>query len=317
MIRTQSHSKIFWGGFHTYIRLGIICAEVSVMQKQNEHYLYALLNWAEEVEQKVNQSSFSLDRNGWSIKMNEWKGEIEDLIHLGVDPSGDKLNEIKSSGEQLVLEVVIDRGRQESHIGVGEHQLPPLPYAYDALEPYISAEIMRLHHDIHHKGYVEGLNKAEKMIAKWSETNNNSMLRHWMREQSFNGSGHFLHSIFWKIMSPSGGGNPTGVLQKQIIKDFTGVDHFKKLFTHAAQSVQGSGWAMLVWEIPSGRLKIQTVEKHNMYALWDVIPLLVLDVWEHAYYLQYETDKNKYIENWWNIVNWEHVSERFQKVKDL
>lgn len=199
----------------------------------------------------------------------------------------------------------------------GKHKLPPLPYAYDALEPTISKEIMKLHHDKHHQSYVDGLNKAELKMKEARETGNFDLIRHWEREAAFNGAGHYLHTIFWDVMSPDGGGKPKGDLLEQIIHDFGSYQAFKKQFTEAAKEVEGVGWAILVWSPRSHRLAILQAEKHQNLSQWDVVPLLVLDVWEHAYYLQYKTDKDKYVDNWWNVVNWDYVQKRFNKAKQL
>ncbi|MRG86453.1 superoxide dismutase [Salinibacillus xinjiangensis] len=286
------------------------------MNPQTKQYLHALLNWAEEVESKIKATEREVDFSLLEEKMTQWKEEINHYLEEDKDISQAVMGKIQENGQNLLDDVLLSRGEPNAaYVPVGEHKLPPLPYPYDALEPVISEEIMRLHHDVHHKGYVDGLNKAEKMIDKWSESQNGQMLRHWMREQSFNGSGHFLHSIFWENMSPDGGGNPNGILAREINKAFGSFNRFKQLFSQAAKSVQGTGWAMLVWELQSGRLAIQSIEKHNMYALWDVIPLLVLDVWEHAYYLQYQTDKGKYVDNWWQVVNWDDALQRLKKVK--
>lgn len=205
-----------------------------------------------------------------------------------------------------------------SYVPIGQHRLPPLPYAYDALEPYISEKIMKLHHLKHHQSYVDGLNKAEIEMAKARKTGDYSLIKHWEREAAFHGAGHYLHTIFWSIMSPNGGGKPKGPLKAMIEKSFGSFDMMKKHFSEAAKAVEGGGWAILVWSPRSHRLEILQAEKHQNLSQWDVIPLLVLDVWEHAYYLQYENDRGKYIENWWKIVNWREVERRFheaQKVK--
>lgn len=199
----------------------------------------------------------------------------------------------------------------------GKHTLPPLPYPYEALEPAISAEIMRLHHDRHHKTYVDGLNKAELMMKRARETNNFDLLKHWEREAAFNGSGHYLHTLFWEVMTPRGSGRPKGDLLKQLEKDFGSFDAFKKHFSEAAKQVEGVGWALLVWSPCSRRLEILQSEKHMNLTQWDTIPLLVLDVWEHAYYLQYTTNREAYVENWWTVVNWPYVAARFEDARKL
>lgn len=188
------------------------------------------------------------------------------------------------------------------------HTLPPLPYAYDALEPYISEEIMLLHHLEHHQSYVDGLNKAEEEI--YFKNNEPGMLRHWMREQAFHGSGHLLHSIFWENMTPHGSKTPRGKIAQGINRTFGTFEDFKEKFTDTAMSVQGPGWAALLYDPVNSRLIIETIEKHQLNHQAGLIPLLVLDLWEHAYYLQYKTEKADYIESWWNIVDWHDVEER-------
>jgi len=202
-------------------------------------------------------------------------------------------------------------------IGIGQHTLPPLPYDYDALEPYISKEIMRLHHDKHHKSYVDGLNKAEKMMEKARDTGDYELLKHWEREAAFNGSGHYLHTIFWEVMKPKGGGMPGRELLRQINRDFGSFEVFKRHFSEAANKVEGVGWAILVWSPRAGRLEILQSERHQLMTQWDTIPLLVLDVWEHAYYLQYKNVRADYVKNWWNIVNWNQVEHRFKEASKL
>jgi superoxide dismutase, Fe-Mn family len=279
------------------------------MTNQYEKYLQSLINWTNELEEKALTWGMPPSEN-WLQNIRSYRDELNHYVENNNLMDEQVIRQLKAQGEKLLQSV---KGSNEGRrIPIGGHKLPALPYAYDALEPFISEEIMRLHHDVHHKSYVDGLNKAEKMIA--SISSNDPLLRHWMREQSFNGSGHFLHTLFWFNMSPKSKKRPSGNLLRQIEKDFGSFSKFKNLFTNAGDAVQGPGWVLLIWERPSKRLAIQSIEKHNMYALWDVIPLLVLDLWEHAYYLQYKTDKNKYIENWWNIVNWDEVEKRYNEV---
>jgi Fe-Mn family superoxide dismutase len=202
-------------------------------------------------------------------------------------------------------------------VPIGHHKLPPLPYRYNALEPYISEEIMRLHHLKHHQSYVDGLNKAEIEMEKARRTGDFSLIKHWEREAAFNGAGHYLHTIFWNVMNPKGGGEPKGELKEAIKNSFGSFQAFKKHFSEAAKAVEGGGWAILVWSPRSRRLEILQAEKHQNLSQWDVIPLLVLDVWEHAYYLQYKNDRQKYIDNFWKIVNWPEVEQRFQTAKKV
>nr|WP_273834542.1 superoxide dismutase [Pseudalkalibacillus sedimenti] len=201
-------------------------------------------------------------------------------------------------------------------VPIGEHTLPPLPYKYNALEPAISARIMELHHDIHHKSYVDGLNKAELALQEARKNNDFDLIKHWERELAFNGAGHYLHTLFWSVMSPKGG-EPDSELRSEIQKSFGSFNQFKQQFTNAANKVEGSGWAILVWSPVSRRLEILQAEKHQNLSQWDIVPLLAIDVWEHAYYLQYENKRKQYIENWWSIVNWNEVNKRFAKARQL
>ncbi|MGO4540088.1 Fe-Mn family superoxide dismutase [Paenibacillus sp. 2TAB19] len=204
-----------------------------------------------------------------------------------------------------------------AQVPIGGHTLPPLPYDYDALEPYIDEQTMQIHHDIHHKSYVDGLNKAEKQLQIARETGNFDLVKHWERELAFNGAGHYLHTLFWSVMSPHGGGDAVGPISAQITNDFGSYAAFKKQFSEAAAKVEGSGWAILVWSPRSRRLEILTAEKHQNLSQWDAIPLLPLDVWEHAYYLKHQNKRADYIEDWWNVINWPYVNERFEEARQL
>lgn len=202
-------------------------------------------------------------------------------------------------------------------VPIGRHTLPPLPYAYNALEPYIDEKTMRIHHDIHHKSYVDGLNKAELKLAEARTSGNFDLVKHWERELAFHGAGHYLHTLFWTIMSPQGGGRPTGALLAEIERSFGSFDAFKRQFSEAADKVEGNGWAILVWSPRSRRLEILNAEKHQNLSQWDVIPLLALDVWEHAYYLKHQNKRGDYIKDWWKVVNWQQVSERYTAASKL
>ncbi|WP_257009828.1 superoxide dismutase [Evansella halocellulosilytica] len=227
----------------------------------------------------------------------------------------EKLNEEIQRIYQSYIAYVKDRAESEAfnRVPIGEHRLPDLPYAYNALEPYISERIMTLHHQKHHQSYVDGLNKAEKELQKQRRKGTFENIKHWERELAFHGAGHYLHTLFWETMSPEGGGRPTGELLAQIERDFGSYSAFKQQFSKAAEEVEAVGWAILVWAPRAGRLEILTAEKHQNLSQWDVIPILPLDVWEHAYYLQYENERKEYINNWWNVVNWRAVQERFNQ----
>ncbi|WP_409270271.1 superoxide dismutase [Neobacillus sp. SCS-31] len=202
-------------------------------------------------------------------------------------------------------------------VPAGKHTLPRLPYGYEALEPYISRRIMLLHHSQHHQSYVDGLNKAEKEMEQARQENRYDLLKHWEREAAFHGAGHYLHTLFWEAMGPHGGGRPERNLLASIEKSFGSFDKFKAHFSEAAKRVEGSGWAILVWAPRPRRLEILQAEKHQNLSQWDVIPLLPLDVWEHAYYLQYENNRGKYVENWWNVVNWLEVEKRYNEARKI
>lgn len=202
-------------------------------------------------------------------------------------------------------------------VPIGGHTLPPLPYAYKALEPYIDEKTMRIHHDKHHQSYVDGLNKAETKLDTARRSGEFDLVKHWERELAFNGAGHYLHTLFWDTMSPRGGGKPSGPLLEEINRSFGGYEAFKKQFTEAAGKVEGGGWAILVWSPRSHRLEILTAEKHQNLSQWDIVPLLPLDVWEHAYYLKHQNDRAAYVKDWWNVVNWPYVQDRYAKASTL
>ncbi len=189
------------------------------------------------------------------------------------------------------------------------HVLPPLPYPYDALEPYLDQQTLRIHHDKHHQSYVDGLNKAEAALAEARAADDWALVKHWERELAFHGSGHLLHSLYWENMSPQGG-QPGGRLLDALVRDFGGFDRFQAQFTAAAVAVEASGWTLLAWNPPFARLDLLQVEKHQDLTVWGVIPLLVVDVWEHAYYLKYQNRRADYVKAWWSVVNWEDVARR-------
>ncbi|WP_270165309.1 Fe-Mn family superoxide dismutase [Paenibacillus sp. SYP-B4298] len=221
------------------------------------------------------------------------------------------------SGKLLLDDWRTDIAPGADAVPIGGHTLPPLPYAYNALEPYIDEETMRIHHDILHQNYVTNLNKAEKELEKARKTGNFDLVKHWERELAFNGAGHYLHTLFWETMSPQGGGAATGAIGEQIIRDFGSYEGFKKQFSQAAEKVEGGGWTILVWSPRSHRLEILQAEKHQNLSQWDVIPLLPLDVWEHAYFLKHQSKRADYIKDWWNVVNWPYVNERFLQASQL
>ncbi|RJP31110.1 MAG: superoxide dismutase [Phycisphaerales bacterium] len=191
-----------------------------------------------------------------------------------------------------------------------EYTLPPLGYDYDALEPHIDAQTMKLHHDVHHNGYVKGLNAALAGLADAQRSGNYDDVHKLTGQLAFHGSGHALHTVFWKNMKKGGGGSPKGALAKGVERDFGGFDKFQAQFSKAAATVEGSGWGILAWEPLSGRLLTFGAEKHQNLTMWGCVPLLVLDVWEHAYYLKYQNRRGDYVSAFWNVVDWDNVAER-------
>jgi Fe-Mn family superoxide dismutase len=193
---------------------------------------------------------------------------------------------------------------------IAKIELPPLPYKYNALEPVISQKIMELHHDKHHKSYVDGANAALEKLEKYRKGEIEIDVRATLRDLSFHMNGHVLHSIFWPNMKPPEENNkPGGKVADLINKVFGSFESFKKEFSNAAKSVEGSGWAVLVKD-EKDNLYVFQIEKHNLMHVAGFKPLLVLDVWEHAYYLDYLNDRGKYVDNWWKVVNWDDVEKR-------
>lgn len=199
---------------------------------------------------------------------------------------------------------------------MARYSLPDLPYGYDALEPHIDEQTMRLHHDKHHQGYVDGANAALDALESAREGGDYGTVKKLSRDLAFNASGHLLHSVFWPNMAPeSETGEPGGQLASQLEKDFGGVEQFKDHFSAAAKGVEGSGWGILAWEPQGEHLLVLQAEKHQNLTAQGVTPILVLDVWEHAYYLNYQNNRGQYVDNWWNVVNWNDVSERLRKAR--
>ncbi|MDF3001767.1 MAG: Superoxide dismutase [Bacillota bacterium] len=194
---------------------------------------------------------------------------------------------------------------------IGQHQLPPLPYGYDALEPVIGRESLRIHHNRLHKAYVDGLNEAEINLAEARNNNDYQYIKYWENELAFQGSGHIFHSIYWTIMAPLGkGGDPCPHTMHQINCYFGNFESFKEQLKNASLKVEGSGWGVLTWQPTWNRLEILQASKHQDLTQWSGIPILVCDVWEHAYYLDYQNLREKFIDSWWDLVNWYEVERR-------
>ena len=203
----------------------------------------------------------------------------------------------------------------------GTIELPPLPYDYDALEPHIDARTMQFHHDKHHAGYVKNLNAA---LAKYPQLQQKSVeellenlkeipteVRNTIRN---NGGGHVNHSMFWKIMKPNGGGEPTGAIANAINDNFGSFAQLKSQFNEAGAKRFGSGWAWLVFN-KNGKLEVMSTGNQDSPFSEGKYPIMGNDVWEHAYYLNYQNRRKDYLEAWWNLINWDEVNKRFEDGK--
>ncbi len=190
------------------------------------------------------------------------------------------------------------------------YALPDLAYDHAALEPHLSARIMELHHGKHHAAYVKGANTALEKLHDARGRDDFASISMLEKNLAFHVSGHVLHSIFWTNLSPDGGGEPTGVTAELVGSTFGGFAAFRRQMVEAAATVQGSGWALASWEPTAARLVVQQVYDHQGNHGQGTIPLLAIDAWEHAYYLQYENRKSDYLEAVWNVVNWADVERR-------
>ncbi|KQQ51117.1 superoxide dismutase [Plantibacter sp. VKM Ac-2880] len=192
------------------------------------------------------------------------------------------------------------------------YSLPELPYDYTALEPHISATITELHHDKHHATYVAGANTALEKLEEARDANDFTNVNKLEKDLAFNLGGHVNHTIWWNNLSPDGGDKPTGELESAVDEYFGSFDKFQAHFTAAALGVQGSGWAALTWDTLGQRINIQQFFDQQGNFPAGTVPLLLLDVWEHAYYLDYKNVRADYVKAFWNIVNWADVQARFE-----
>ena len=194
-----------------------------------------------------------------------------------------------------------------------KYTLPELPYDYAALEPHISAKIMELHHDKHHAAYVAGANAALEQLAEARANGSYGNVSKLSKDLAFNLGGHTNHSIFWKNLSPNGGGQPEGELAEAIKDSFGSFEKFQAQFTATALGIQGSGWAVLAYDSLSGKLVTFQLFDQQANVPVGTIPLFMVDMWEHAFYLDYQNVKGDYVKAFWNIVNWADVAERFER----
>ena len=206
---------------------------------------------------------------------------------------------------------------------MGKYTLPEMPYAYDALEPHIDAQTMEIHHTKHHQKYTDMMNGAlEKLSTELQEKDIEEILSNINQVPddvkgaiNFNGGGYDNHKLFWNSMKQNGGGEPTGAIADAINDSFGSFAEFKELFSSKTAPIQGSGWGWLVYNPSSGKVEYQAMSNQTSPRTEGLVPLLGLDVWEHAYYLKYQNKRPDYIAAWWNVINWDEVNDRFSKAK--
>ncbi|WP_116947758.1 superoxide dismutase [Jiangella endophytica] len=198
---------------------------------------------------------------------------------------------------------------------MADYSLPDLPYDYGALEPHIAGQIMELHHSKHHQAYVAGTNTALEQLEEARATNKLGTVNQLQKNLAFNLAGHVNHTVFWNNLSPEGGDKPDGDLGAAVNEFFGSFDGFRAHYTAAALGIQGSGWSILAWESIGQRLVIEQLYDHQGNLAAGTVPLLMLDMWEHAFYLQYKNVKPDYVAAFWNIVNWPDVAARFEAAR--
>jgi Fe-Mn family superoxide dismutase len=197
------------------------------------------------------------------------------------------------------------------------YTLPDLPYDYSALEPHYAAKVLELHHDKHHAAYVKGANTTLEKLAEARAKEDYAAINQLQKSLAFHLSGHILHSLMWKNLAPKSGGQPDGELAAAVNEAFSSFAAMQHQMNEAAKNIQGSGWSTLAWEPMGRRLVVEQVHDHQGNIGNGTVPLLVLDMWEHAYYLQYQNVKDEWVKAFWNIVNWPDVAQRFAKVRTL
>ncbi len=228
-------------------------------------------------------------------------------VQAAEHPSGDR----PSAEHPVAKQPHAEAGKLTGAYGGDEYTLPQLPYAYDALEPHYSAKALEIHHTRHHAGYVRGLNKALAALSAARTASDYSSIKKLSRNLAFHGSGHVLHSLFWHSMTP-GGAEVPDTLAAALKRDFGSVQAAKAQFAAASKKVEASGWGMLAYEPIGDKLMILQAEKHQNLAVWGVVPLLVCDVWEHAYYLQYANKRGGWVDSFMKLANWQFAAERYE-----
>ena len=196
-----------------------------------------------------------------------------------------------------------------------QYSLPELAYGYDALEPHVSRELLELHHNAHHAAYVKGANETLEKLGDARHERRFDYIGQLEKSLAFNVAGHVLHSLLWRNLAPDGSGEPDGELKSALERDFGGFAAFKEQLTAAAASVQGSGWGALSWEPLGRRLVVEQVYDHQGNTGNSTVPILVVDMWEHAYYLKYRNKKAAWLDAFWQLVNWSDVADRLEKIR--
>jgi len=217
-------------------------------------------------------------------------------------------------GQQGAAAAVV-HGAFEGAYENGQYRLPPLPYAYDALEPLYDEKTLRLHHDKHHAAYVKGLNEALQKLEAARKANDYNAIQGTSLQLAFHGSGHVLHTLFWHSMSPDKPQVPDN-LAEALSDSFGSVPDAQSQFAAATKAVEGSGWGALVYEPIADKLLILQCEKHQNLTIWNTVPLLVCDVWEHAYYLQYQNNRATWVDNFMKLADWSFAGSRLEQAKN-
>jgi superoxide dismutase, Fe-Mn family len=214
-------------------------------------------------------------------------------------------------GQNVFSHPIIIEGLDKLQNEKGDFTLSPLPYDYNALEPYMDAETLNLHYTFHHGGAVKGLNKDILKIKEKESLDKNDLetVDYWVKKSAYHGSSHILHTIFWTNLS-SKGSTPKGELLKRIEKDFGSYDRFKSLIATISKNVDGVGWGILAYHPLTDQLTVLQCENHEKLTQWGTVPLLVIDVWEHAYYLKYKNKRSDFVDALFNIINWDNVALR-------
>ena len=213
-------------------------------------------------------------------------------------------------GSNVFAEPYLIKGFDKLINEKGEYILPALPYDYNALEPYMDAETLNLHHTFHHGGAVKGLNKDMGKIKEAMEKSDLETVDYWVKKSAHHGSSHVLHSIFWTNLSGKGSAEPKGELLKRIDANFGSFEKFKALVAQVSKNVDGSGWGILTYHPATDQLVVLQCENHEKLTQWGAIPLLVIDVWEHAYYLKYKNKRADFVDAIFKIINWDNVAMR-------